>query len=225
MKLALIGAGSMRAAPPAIASISLAPLGESELALWDPNEERLDLIDRFARTAFDATGAPITVRTTESADEAAEDADCALCCLGYDGALRWLGEFEEFDEGEDEVGTNLIRGDFVKVTPRDQLSPHLRSITRPIRYAMPRDEALRAALELFRDATKEVRDRLSLVRGPTVAEVESLAWPGEPGLEARSAAPHRILRFVTGDDYRVQWLRQFDHSPLEEWLVRAADRS
>jgi hypothetical protein len=83
VKLAFIGAGSIRCAAPVIATLATY-FGERqlEIALYDADEERLDLFDRFARTAFILMKSTHGLRSTSLLEEAIENADAVL--VGYD---------------------------------------------------------------------------------------------------------------------------------------------
>jgi hypothetical protein len=34
----------------------------------------------------------------------------------------------------------------------------------------------------------------------------------------RAALPHQILRYINGEEYLHEFLRQWDHAPLRAWL-------
>lgn len=76
VKLAVIGAGSLEQAIPMVASLATY-FGERplEITFYHPEEERLDLVDRFARLCFLMTKSTHSLRSTIRLEEAMEDVD------------------------------------------------------------------------------------------------------------------------------------------------------
>jgi len=83
IKLAILGAGSIRCGVPVIASLATY-FGERplEIILFDPDEERLDLFDRLARLCFAMMKSTHTLRATTDIDEALEEADRVILQMG-----------------------------------------------------------------------------------------------------------------------------------------------
>ena len=92
VKLAFIGAGSIRSAAPVIATLAMY-FGERpiEIVLYDADEERLDLFDRFARTSFILMKSTHSLRATSRLDEALSDATAVLVGFDENCARKELG--------------------------------------------------------------------------------------------------------------------------------------
>jgi hypothetical protein len=91
-KLVVLGAGSVRCTVPVIASLGTF-FGERpmEITLYDSDEERLDLFDRFARLFFTATKATHSLRSTYDPIEALVDADKVIVQIGENCARKLIG--------------------------------------------------------------------------------------------------------------------------------------
>ena len=91
--LAIIGAGSVRCSLPVIAVLA-EYFGERPLhvVFYDPDQERLDLFDRLARTFFAFTKSTHTLSSVESADEALEVAEKVVVQIDAHGAAMTLGK-------------------------------------------------------------------------------------------------------------------------------------
>ena len=76
VKLAVIGAGSLEVAIPMVASLATY-FGERplDIVFYHPEEEPLDLVDRFARLCFLMTKSTHSLRSTVFLDEAIAEAD------------------------------------------------------------------------------------------------------------------------------------------------------
>jgi len=61
-----------------------------EVRLYDADEERLDLFDRFGRLCFKETGSEHSLMATMSPGEALEEADLVLMQVGENCALKYL---------------------------------------------------------------------------------------------------------------------------------------
>lgn len=83
VSVAFIGAGSIRNSAPVIAALAIY-FGERplEIVLYDADEERLDLFDRFARTSFILMNSTHSLRATTELAEALHDASAVV--VGYD---------------------------------------------------------------------------------------------------------------------------------------------
>jgi hypothetical protein len=91
VKLAVMGAGSVRCTVPVLATLATY-FGERplEVALYDADEERLDLFDRFARTIFVANNNQHTVTASAEYEEVAEGADKMILQVGPNCAAKQL---------------------------------------------------------------------------------------------------------------------------------------
>src|SRR4051812_22492709 len=89
--LAVMGAGSVRCTPPVLLSLATY-FGERhiEIRLWDADDERLDLFDRFARLCFMANKTHHTLISTDSESDALKDADLVLFQVGVNCAMKFL---------------------------------------------------------------------------------------------------------------------------------------
>jgi hypothetical protein len=103
MRLAVMGAGSVRCSPAVICSLATY-FGERpmEVILYDSDAERLDLFDRFARMCFLAAKNPTTILATEDAQEALAESNKVVLQVGENCARRYLKEtrrqgFADFD--------------------------------------------------------------------------------------------------------------------------------
>jgi hypothetical protein len=90
-RLAVLGIGSVRCGAPIIASLATF-FGERplDIRLYDADAERLDLFDRFARVCFLITKAPHGLMSTESPEEALQDAELVVLSLSGNCAIRLL---------------------------------------------------------------------------------------------------------------------------------------
>lgn len=91
VRLAIVGAGSVRCSPAVIASLATY-FGERplQIRMYDADEERLDLFDRFARLCFLATKATHNLISTADPAEALEEATYAIFQIGENCARKFL---------------------------------------------------------------------------------------------------------------------------------------
>ena len=54
---------------------------------------------------------------------------------------------------------------------------------------------------------------------------QALDWPPEPTEGERRGVPHQILRFLNGDEYPHQFLKEYASSPITVWLNELMLRS
>lgn len=81
-RIAVIGAGSLRAAGPVLATLFGLPLDPGcRLSLYDEHAELLDLFDRLARAFAGVAGTPISILATSDIEDAMEDADSVVLCM------------------------------------------------------------------------------------------------------------------------------------------------
>lgn len=218
----------MRAAPAVLGSLARFDLGEPhEIGLYDPNEERLDLMDRFARECFEALNNGQTLFSSAEAEEVLEGATHVIVCMGMDGAVRLLSpEATTEDNGdepeEDEVA--LSRGDINRPTPRSQMSQSRRRLLSVERKPEEqREQLVQQAAEKLLEKVPENAACLWLVRDaepPTEAEVETATWPADLTTEERLARPHKVLRIIQGEETIESILQGFNPMVIHDWLER-----
>lgn len=91
-RITVLGIGSLQSGP-AIVGAFATYFGERpiEVAFYDPDPERLELLVRFANTAFSANKAGHLLLAFEDPGEAVESADQVIIALDKSGAARLLG--------------------------------------------------------------------------------------------------------------------------------------
>lgn len=151
-RLTVLGAASLRYGRTVCGGLA-AYFGELplEVRFWDPNPERLDLFDRFARYLFQLNKTPHLLISTDDAIEALFGSDRVVIALDeHPDALLSLETY--FPDGS-------------------------------------------AVLDLREDPT---------LVDPTEEEVRAL--------------PHEIMRYLRGDEYAYEFLREQAASPVKVWL-------
>jgi hypothetical protein len=225
--VAVLGVGSMRCGQQVLAALAgWDPDAHVEVRLFDANEERLDLLDRFFREALDWTKREHLVRSTGDSAEALEGAFDLIVCLHEDCARRMRGRTEPPDlppqSAETRNVVDLTRGDPNRPTPRDRLSKATRSVlTAPSDWTTDRDTVMAWAVERLLGQAEPDAKALNLVPGlrlPHSGPVTELDWPPPLAEEARSRAPHQILRWIQGDPGLMDLIDQARTSPLVAWL-------
>lgn len=91
-RITVLGIGSLQSGP-AIVGAFATYFGERpiEVALYDPDPERLELLVRFANTAFSANKAGHLLLAFEDPDEAVEGASQVIVAIDRNGAAKSLG--------------------------------------------------------------------------------------------------------------------------------------
>jgi len=193
-----------------------------EVRLFDANEERLDLFDRFARLCFEKSGNEHAVLSSSEPAEALDQADDVIFCMGEDCARRFLREepSDEEETNEKEDALEWRRGDFNRPTPLSKLSPHVRRIvTGNSQGDLTREDAIREALAKLWPLIPERAQRLSLLRGVTLPEAHThLNWPAPLLPETREGLPHQVLRWIFLDDPVHDFLNAHKGTPVVQWL-------
>ncbi len=163
-RLTVLGAGSVQYGP-AICGGLACFFGERplEIRFWDPDPERLDLFDRFARYLFKLNKTPHLLMSTEDAAEAIFGADRIVIGLDQHGA-----------EMAQPAGTAEEVIAFLRPSFPDGV----------------------AVLDLRRDASIP-----------------------EPDEDALRALPHEIIRYLHGDEYAHDFLKEQQDSPVKQWLL------
>lgn len=171
LRLAVLGVGSMRSGPATMAALA-GFFGERplDIRLHDADPERLDLVDRLARTFFGVEMAEHGLRFSEEPEEMLDGADAVIFALGRNHARR--------------------RG----------LDP----------------EAASAELAaLVPPGARVLRVQEASVPLDAVAD----GGPFAPlDRETRSAMPHQILRWLSGEEIPYEILAAGVESPVRRWL-------
>ena len=104
VRLTILGAANVRCALPVIASLSTY-YGERplEIMLFDADEERLDLFDRFARLSFSFGRATHSLRATTNLEEALEDAQRVIVQIDENCARKLLAKRRNEPDPTDEA--------------------------------------------------------------------------------------------------------------------------
>jgi hypothetical protein len=188
VKLAVIGAGSVRCSVPVIASLA-SYFGERRLdiRLYDADEERLDLFDRFARVAFTTTDATHLVAATSDPQEALSEAERVILQLDANCAWKQLGR----PGGHPPSGQPQIR---------DTIAESSGEILRD--------------LEIGASVVSLLHEDVPI----PLTSYYRLDWPGDISDNDRAALPHQVLRWIKGDEYVFELLKTYERSPLKAWL-------
>jgi hypothetical protein len=174
----ILGAGSVRFMLPVVSSLSTF-FGERplEIVLFDADEERLDLVDRFARLAFATTKSKHSLRSTYDPVEALEGAELVIVQIGENCARKMLG----------------IR--------RDQPDPTDRALDR-----------LMADVPEGAHVLNLIEERLP------IDGYYEMDWPPHLSEGEKRAVPHQILRYLNGEEYVYDVIKEHAASPLKAWL-------
>ena len=226
--VSLIGVGSLRCGPPVLSSIAgLCLESPLELRLYDANEERLDLMDRFAKRVFELTQSHHDVLYRPDLDEALDGTDAVVLSLYEDCARRMTGRtsarFLIQDDPEDGNKLyDLYGGDMNKPTPMTEVSEMtLAALSSPDLEEQTKDEALGAAMELVLDKVEGAKllilSRSTVVDEPRARTISN--WPDPLSEEDEVSMPHMILRWLNGDQELDDKFMKFGRSQFAEWLV------
>lgn len=199
LRLAVLGIGSVRCAPPIIGALA-GYFGERELEvrLYDEDGERLDLFDRLARRCFDAEECHHRIVATTDPFEALEGADLVILAIGENSARKFL------------------RRQRVEVpAPPEAESPVDRS------RSMPRSEAIEAALGSIMRAIPDGAPVLSLMRDVSLEANSDLTpsdWLAPLNAEERLATPYQVLRWIRHEEPVGRLADLHRRSPIKVWL-------
>jgi hypothetical protein len=189
MRLAIIGAGSVRCSVAVLASLATY-FGERplEIRLYDADEERLDLFDRLARHLFFVNRNSNALQATTDPDEALLDADRVVLQVDENCARK------------------LIRqrmGSFPSVA----LQPS-EVISMALEYLVERKLDQQAdVLSLQREDVRVPLDYYF-----------RLDWPQDISGQQRVSVPHQIMRWVREEEYVTDLLAEHEKTPLKDWL-------
>lgn len=227
--LTIVGAGSLRCAPPVLASIA-APRFEYalEIRLFDANLERLDLMGRLLERMFDITRSQHEFSMHPNLGLALRETDATVICLHEDCARRMTGKTATrfllpADPVEPDTVEELSRGDMNKPTPFHELSPMtLAALAMPENAGQTRDEVVLNAVALTVERLPQGSLVLNLTRNAPISPAlphTALDWPPTLEPSVRSTLPHRILRWIDGDYELDTYIEQYRKSPVCNWLI------
>jgi hypothetical protein len=188
IRLAIIGAGSVRCTPAVIGALATY-FGERPLhiRMFDADVERLDLFDRLARLCFVTTHSTHTLLSSTDLADTIHDADRVVLQVGENCARKYLRESHRMgianlsaaamiEQAVEEI-SGLIPAE------ADVLSLQFEDIE------IPRERHFRVDWEL-----------------------------PEPSEAQRLAVPFQALRWIHEEEYVHEFLREHERSPLKAWL-------
>jgi hypothetical protein len=122
INLAVLGAGSVRCTAPLVSALATY-YGERplEIRLYDEDEERLDLFDRFARYCFRFTNAHHEVRLRPDPVEALEGAERVILQVGPNCARKRLKARGASFRGDNREAVEAALEDLVALIPEGAL--------------------------------------------------------------------------------------------------------
>lgn len=216
----------MRCGPPVLSALATwSPDDLVTIKLFDANEERLDLFDRFIRECLDKANTEHVVMATSQPEEALAQATDVLFCVHEDCARRLFGRNEPnlYDPPTPENVRDQVRGDPNSPTPPHKLSQQTHSIlSSPALNGMSREDVLTKALASLIGMVPPTARILSLERGvdlPTHREHQKLEWPTEVPERDLPVVPHQILRWIHGEETLDVFLNEQRANPIAIWLA------
>jgi hypothetical protein len=193
LRLAVIGAGSVRHSPAVVAALANY-FGERplEICLFDADEERLELFSRFARVCCTVSRSQHVVFACSDIDEALDAVDLAIVQIDENCARKFLAKLKEA-ETDDSV------------------------------EALGDEQAIALAAEMMVPGDLVEAGRvLNLMHAATLPDCRSIAdWPLVVPETERYKVPHQVLRWIRGEEHVGEWLAEHDRSPLCAWLDEA----
>ncbi|MCW5936126.1 MAG: hypothetical protein KIT11_02320 [Fimbriimonadaceae bacterium] len=222
----LYGAGNVASSPAVVATVcNWQPESDVEFRLFDANEERLDLLDRFARTCLDRTSLGHMVKATSDLAEASAEVTDAILALHDDCARRMVGVPIEPQAVEEEpLGfsyLDLVRGDPNKPTPPHKLSLAARTlISQPSVETGTESQVVQEAAGLILESLPPKARLLTVAQQRVVPNREHtfLNWPRPIDADQLGRVPHQIHRWILGEPSLGDLLLEASDSPLREWL-------
>lgn len=191
LRLAVLGIGSVRCAPPIIGSLA-GYFGERELEVrfYDEDAERLDLFDRLARRCFAAEECGHLVIATTDPLEALDGADLVILAIGENSARKFLRRSPSTRIGPDRSpGRNEA----------------IAAVVESILPALP-DGA--PVLSLLRE----------VVLIDEGVETPDPAWPVELEPRERLSMPFQVLRWIRNEESVLGLIDEHRRSPIKSWL-------
>jgi hypothetical protein len=193
-RIAIIGAGSLRAAAPVLATLfALPPDPFDRLTLCDTHAEKLDLFDRLARTFASSVEGPISMTATADMDQALDAADSVILCFGLGNRREEFdGKLHEIPQDERNGAAPLLRARILNETFK-RLNPLLL-------------QGEQLVFNLVRPATLT-----ALLLDATAFHID---WPPPIDRQNEYMAAHRALRWVRGDVPAFEPLKEYKVTPL-----------
>jgi len=201
-KIAVIGAGSLRAGVPILASLANLPLApETRLSLHDENDEALDLFDRLARVFSATKDLELSIQTADDLEHALDGASVAILAFGLGRsapkAQAWIRTCEDAHPRT----TTMVRATL--------LHPKFEVINEWL-YGL---ETAPILVNIVSPA--ELSSQL------IAAEAFHLDWPPPLRQDRRVPTAHQVLRWIRGDDLPYEPLDENAESPLVSALLDA----
>lgn len=221
----------MRTGPLVMASLARwYPDFPFSIRLFDANSERLDLIDLLLRGFLDSWNSEVSAASMGELDAALEGATDVILTLHEDCARRLFGitnsealaYFESAGEMEFYMG-----GDRNKPTPVSQLSENTRKLLESPKGEGSREEVLVHSANTVLEKLPESVRVLSLMRGvnlETGRKITEISWPEPIAEDQLAIVPHKILRWVRGDEGAFELGEIADKGPLLGWLKEGEGR-
>ncbi len=196
MTLTILGAGNVLLAPQVMAALSNW-LGERlEITLYDADGERLDLMDRLARSFFQRNEREFGLRATDVLEESLEDSSRALI-LWDEHCLEILSSPPK----PRPLGSRFIPTTYAEFPEPEPENPD----------AEPSADAVRL-LEGYPSVDFAAFASVAAPVGVQVLpSLEPFPGPAE-------FAPHQILRWIEGDDLPNHFLARHSESPVLDWI-------
>jgi hypothetical protein len=194
--VAVIGAGSLRAAGTIIGSLFCTEWsGSGELRLYDCHDEALDLFDRLARVFAAEADSQVRITATTRMAEATRDANVVILGFGLgphkEEWLQWVERTGCDPAGDAATAARAVLLNRVMSEVGDLIHLHSQA---PFVINLVRPVALSARLFPGR-----------------AVHVDA---PAQLGDEERIPAAHRALRWVKGDEYPGLILKSMEDSPV-----------
>lgn len=194
----LIGCGEMLVGPQVIAGVIQRSADmDLEVRLCDPNEERLDLMDRLARDIADVILGEPKILASSNLDDSLFEADFAIWSLYEEAVRRMVVPLQiprpivgESDHAE------LRRGDLNRPTPVDKMSARVREV-----LSVPLGEAdLAQAIMSLKESASHV-SRHCTVEGCLAVPDAEVTLPRPDSICAEEwQIPHQVLRWIGKDE-------------------------
>ncbi len=139
----------------------------------------------------------------------------ARLCFAANQNEHHLSSTEDLTEALDEAEVVILQ------VGENCARRHLRSSRRMGTATLDSAAMIEQSLELLVGLVPANAAVLSLQRRQVEVALPRyyrLDWPSEPSDKMRAALPHQILRYINGEEYLHEFLRQWDHAPLRAWL-------
>jgi hypothetical protein len=223
--IVVLGAGSLRCGPPVVATLAAwKPVRPVEVCLFEPCEERLDLMDRLLHRCLDYFDSPHRTMSTSQLPEACLGATAAVFALHEEAARRMVGgttpSVARVGPSCDSEGA--WHGDLNRPTPPDRLSASTREmLARPLPIAETRALVVQRSADLCLRTLPSRARIMSLMRGvllPGTVPHVFATWPPHLSAQRKESVPHEVLRLIHGEDPVSEIAGLVEDSPLVDWL-------